>query len=71
MIVIFQYEQLFTFCFFCGIIEHSEQFCDLLYDDPDAEKKAMSFDLKLRANNKKGAAVDDSRWIGRRASCSM
>ncbi|XP_062085383.1 uncharacterized protein LOC133791472 [Humulus lupulus] len=30
----FKYERVPTFCFICGIIGHSEAFCDKLYDTP-------------------------------------
>lgn len=29
----FKYEQLPTFCFFCGIIGHSEKLCEKLFDN--------------------------------------
>lgn len=58
-----QFERLPSFCFFCGIIGHSEQACEKLYDNPSAEVNPLLYGLHLRASAKKSTVVNGSRWI--------
>lgn len=48
----FWFEPLSTLCFYCGLIGHSANFCELLYDDLEADAKVLPFVPELRANNK-------------------
>lgn len=59
----FQFERLPAFCFYCGIVGHSEQVCEKLYDDPYSEKRPLPYGPNLRVSGKKILAMDGSRWI--------
>lgn len=65
----FAYEHLPTFCFFCGIIGHSENFCEKFYDHP-VEKSQLPFGPEMRATNKKFASMDASKYIRQPGSSS-
>lgn len=67
----FQFEKLPTFCFFCGIIGHSEQVCEKLYDDPNATTTTLPYSPQLRASLRKTNVVDNSCWTrqGRGQPC--
>ena len=58
--VSFQYERLPPFCFYCGIIGHSDRLCEKLYDAP-VEK--VTYGPKVRANPRKSVATGGSRWL--------
>lgn len=60
----FQYERFHAFCSFCGIIGHSEQVCEKLYDNPSADGKPLPYGPSLRASGKKATTVDHSRSHG-------
>lgn len=59
----FQYERLPSFCFYCGIIGHSEQACEMEYDDLNASSKPLPYGPGLRASSRRNTVVDGSRWI--------
>lgn len=58
----FKDERLPTFCFYCGLIGHSEKFCELLYDDK-GKIGDMKYDASLRAPMKKQVSVKENQWI--------
>ncbi|XVF41365.1 hypothetical protein PTKIN_Ptkin01aG0274600 [Pterospermum kingtungense] len=60
--VSFQYERLHIFCFHCGIIGHSDQFCELLYDNP-IDRVNFAFGPWLRANGKRSVGVSGYKWL--------
>lgn len=58
----FQYERLPFFCFFYGIVGHSEQFCEKLYDNP-VEKDQFVYGIWLRALNRRIAQNIGAKWL--------
>lgn len=39
VVVNFKYEKLLTFCFICGMLDHTESRCDKLFESPDGVVK--------------------------------
>lgn len=35
--ITFKYENVPTFCFICGLLGHSEKFCNKLFDTPEED----------------------------------
>lgn len=58
----FQFECLHTFCFYCGILGHSDQVCEKLYDS-SLPRSEFRYDISLRANPRRASGVDSSKWI--------
>lgn len=56
MWISFKYERLPLFCFYCGIIGHSEMFCEALFDNGDNTGQ-RKYDSSLRATMQKQANV--------------
>ncbi|KAL8504534.1 hypothetical protein ACS0TY_015916 [Phlomoides rotata] len=61
-VVHFKYEKLNSFCFVCGILGHTEDFCELRFASPEAEPK-REWGLFLRAPDRRGKMADSSRWL--------
>ncbi|KAM6543328.1 hypothetical protein CsatB_007775 [Cannabis sativa] len=73
--VTFKYEDLPTFCFICGVLGHTEKFCERLFDTPK-EMIKKNYDLELKAAPRRrnyadgsrrlrsGLATKNSRWQG-------
>ncbi|XVF60547.1 hypothetical protein PTKIN_Ptkin08bG0056500 [Pterospermum kingtungense] len=68
--VSFQYERLPTFCFFCGVIGRSDQFCERLYDAP-VSKLDFLYGLGTRASVGRSLNMDGACYLRMRGSSSM
>lgn len=59
--VIFKYERLIIFCFFCGCLGHNDSFCQIRMIKWE-EPVEMSWDLSLQSQFKRVAAMN-SVWL--------
>lgn len=60
----FKYDRLPSFCFFCGIIGHSDKFCKKFFEFPDKSVEKM-FGPWLRAPSRRSiAAGGENRRTG-------
>lgn len=48
----FKYERLPSFCFYCGLIGHTDKFCEVMFDNPQGQV-VRNFDSSLRATLRK------------------
>lgn len=58
----FKYERLPSFYFYCGLIGHSEKFCETLYDEK-GEVGVRKYDASLRASMKNHFSSKENQWI--------
>lgn len=58
----FKYERLGVFCFMCGIIGHTEQFCEKLLDLNHVDGVRV-WGLEIRVENRRMGGGGDSRWL--------
>lgn len=58
----FKYEQLPSFCFFCGLIGHTEKFCEAMFDSPHG-KEIRRYDSSLRATFRRQEGSKENQWI--------
>ncbi|XP_075489138.1 uncharacterized protein LOC142527993 [Primulina tabacum] len=61
-IVNFKYERFTQFCFICGLLGHTDRFCDKLFTilEDDIKKK---WGIWLRAPIRKNTNTEGSRWL--------
>lgn len=62
MLIKFKHERLPTFCFYCGLIGHSEKFCEALFDNA-GNKESKRFDASLRASVRNQLHVGKNQWL--------
>ncbi|KAL8456497.1 hypothetical protein ACS0TY_034637 [Phlomoides rotata] len=60
--ITFKYEKLSTFCFMCGRVGHTENFCELKYAVNGGEV-ARGWDTSLCAPERRGGMGTGSRWL--------
>lgn len=58
----FKYERLPSFCFYCGMLGHSEKFCEKLFDDKGKYGTRL-YDGSLRAPVKKQPNASANQWL--------
>ncbi|XP_060961727.1 uncharacterized protein LOC133031948 [Cannabis sativa] len=58
----FKYEYVPTFCFICGILGHSENFCSQLYDTPP-ELIKKPYSKEMRAPSRRQNFLTASPWL--------
>lgn len=57
----FKYERLPSFCFYCGIIGHSDKFCESLSNNPQASEE-RKYESSLRAPVRKQGVSKGNQW---------
>ena len=58
----FKYERLGTLHFVCGIIGHTERYCNIVYDNPNKEIE-RAYGVWLRARNRSNKVGLGARWL--------
>ena len=59
----FKYEKLSMFCFFGGIIGHSDSFCGKRFDSPRIDME-MPYGTWLRTTTRATGTIAANRWLG-------
>lgn len=58
----FKYERLPSFCFYCGVIGHSEKFCETLFDEKE-DSGTRKYDGSLRAPMRGQQGSGNNQWL--------
>lgn len=58
----FKYEGLPTFCFICGLIGHSEKFCESIFDTP-LDKIEKPYGLWMKAEPRRKHQAIGAKWL--------
>lgn len=58
----FKYERLPSFCFYCGVIGHSEKFCESLFDEKN-DSGIRKYDGSLRAPMRGQQGSSKNQWL--------
>ncbi|XP_057793291.1 uncharacterized protein LOC131009908 [Salvia miltiorrhiza] len=61
-VVTFKYERLNVFCFLCGRLGHSENFCELMFND-EVKNKERQWGVGLKAADRRGQNLAGEKWI--------
>ncbi|XP_073035368.1 uncharacterized protein [Primulina eburnea] len=61
-VVNFKYERLASFCFVCGLLGHTERFCEVLFSSNDKDLK-REWGVWLRAPDKRNQQTNTSKWL--------
>ncbi|XP_030486981.2 uncharacterized protein LOC115703884 [Cannabis sativa] len=59
---IFKYEDLSTFCFVCGLLGHSERFCEKAFDTPP-HLLSKPYNLDMKAPPRRRTHSMGARWL--------
>ncbi|KAL8511674.1 hypothetical protein ACS0TY_018189 [Phlomoides rotata] len=57
-----KYETLNSFCFVCGLLGHTKNFCEIRFTSPDVIPK-MEWGIFLKAPNRRGNVGESNRWL--------
>ena len=60
--VTFKYERLPTFCFFCGLLGHSDRFCPIMFETK-TEDALRPYGQFMRAPDRRAPVRRGSRWL--------
>jgi hypothetical protein len=61
--VMFKYERLGTFCFLCGIIGHTDKFCERKFEDDYVEGVKGWGNFLKSESGRSGGGDTDNRWL--------
>ncbi|KAL8515128.1 hypothetical protein ACS0TY_014003 [Phlomoides rotata] len=61
-LVHFKYEKLNSFCFVCGLLGHTENFCEIRLASPDVIPK-REWGIFFRAPDRRGNVGESRRWL--------
>ncbi|KAL8549913.1 hypothetical protein ACS0TY_008665 [Phlomoides rotata] len=62
-VVSFKYEKLNQFCFVCGRLGHTENFCEIVFNAPEGENIRRDWGPWLKAPNRRSLFFAGDRWL--------